>query len=150
MEVFELTSTLGVHALNIGVPVLVEVLDEEGLRPGRTPLTERQEEYKQEFIDNRGYWHTFWDDMLELDPEIFKAYTDFSSVPWKTGTLEPKVKEFIYTAFDVAATHLYVPGLREHLRNALRYGATPQELLEVMEIASVIGIHGAMLGAHRS
>jgi alkylhydroperoxidase/carboxymuconolactone decarboxylase family protein YurZ len=147
MEVLELTSTLGVHALNIGAPVLVEVLDEEGLRPDRTPLTERQEQYKQEFIENRGYWHTFWDDLLELDPEIFKAYTDFSSVPWKNGTLEPKVKEFIYTAFDVAATHLYVPGLRERLRNALRYGATPQELLEVMEIASVIGIHGAMLGA---
>ena len=30
MEVLELTSTLGVHALNIGVPVLVEVLEQEG------------------------------------------------------------------------------------------------------------------------
>jgi alkylhydroperoxidase/carboxymuconolactone decarboxylase family protein YurZ len=147
MEVLELTSTLGVHALNIGVPVLVEVMREEGLRSEPAPLTEQQEQYKREFTENRGYWHTFWDEMLELDPEIFKAYTDFSSVPWKSGTLEPKVKEFIYTAFDVAATHLYVPGLREHVRNALRYGATPQELLEVMEIASVIGIHGAMLGA---
>jgi alkylhydroperoxidase/carboxymuconolactone decarboxylase family protein YurZ len=147
MEVLELTSTLGVHALNIGVPVLVEVLEQEGMREGPTPLTEHQEELKAEFTRNRGYWHPFWDNMLELDPEIFQAYTDFSSVPWKTGTLEPKVKELIYTAFDVSATHLYVPGLREHIRNALRLGATREEILEVMEIASVIGIHASLLAA---
>jgi alkylhydroperoxidase/carboxymuconolactone decarboxylase family protein YurZ len=147
MEVLELTSTLGVHSLNIGVPILAEVLEQEGKRSGPAPLTEHQEQLKQEFTENRGYWHTFWDEMLEMDPEIFKAYTDFSSVPWKTGTLEPKVKEFIYTAFDVAATHLYVPGLREHLRNAVRYGATQEELLEVMEIASTIGIHASLLAA---
>lgn len=147
MEVIELTSTLGVHALNIGVPILAEVLVEAGKRTGPAPLNEYQEQLKAEFTENRGYWHTFWDEMLEMDPEIFSAYTDFSSVPWKTGTLEPKVKEFIYTAFDVAATHLYVPGLREHLRNAVRLGATQEELLEVMEIASVIGIHATLLAA---
>jgi len=33
------------------------------------------------------------------------------------------------------------------MRNALRYGATPAELMELLEIVSVIGIHGATLGA---
>lgn len=33
----------------------------------------------------------------------------FSSVPWKHGTLPPKVKEFIYIAIDAATTHLYDP-----------------------------------------
>ena len=62
------------------------------------------------------------------------------------GTLEPKVKELIYTAFDVAATHLYVAGLRQHIRNALDYGATREEVMEVIEIASVIGIHSCNVG----
>ena len=57
--------------------------------------------------------------LLELAPDLFEAYVEFSSVPWKTGTLEPKVKEMIYIAFDAAATHLYVPGLKLHLRNAV-------------------------------
>jgi alkylhydroperoxidase/carboxymuconolactone decarboxylase family protein YurZ len=57
--------------------------------------------------------------------------------------LEPKVKEMVYTAFDAAATHLYVPGLKQHLRNAVRLGATAEELIEVLEIVSVIGIHAA-------
>lgn len=142
MEVLELAATLGIHAMNIGVPILTEVLREEGLRTGPAPLNERQEEIKAEFTANRGYWHEFWDEMLELDPELLAAYTEFSSVPWRSGTLEPKLKEFIYIAFDTAATHLYVKGLKAHIKNAIGYGATAREILEVMEIASVLGIHG--------
>lgn len=143
MEVIELTSTLGIHAMNIGVPILVQVLVDKGLRTGPAPLDANQERVKEEFTQNRGYWHTFWDEMLELDPDLFETYTAFSSVPWKNGTLSPKVKELVYIAFDTAATHLYVPGLKLHIENAVGYGATAQEILEVMEIASVIGIHAA-------
>jgi alkylhydroperoxidase/carboxymuconolactone decarboxylase family protein YurZ len=145
MEVIELTSTLGIHAANIGVPILVEELEAAGQTIDRT-LNERQEEIKAEFTQKRGYWNAFWDDMLALDPEFVAGYTQFSSVPWVSGTLEPKVKEFIYTAFDVSATHLYVPGLRQHIRNALDYGATREEIMEVIELASVIGIHAANVG----
>jgi alkylhydroperoxidase/carboxymuconolactone decarboxylase family protein YurZ len=67
-------------------------------------------------------------------------------VPWVSGVLEPKVKELIYTAFDVSATHLYTPGLRLHIKNAIGYGATREEILEVMELASVIGIHACTVG----
>ncbi len=146
MEVLELTSTLGIHAANIGVPLLVEVLEEEGLRDGPAPLDARQERLKAEFTATRG-WHAFWDEILELDPDLFEAYVAFSSVPWQTGTLEPKVKELVYCAFDASATHLYVPGLKLHLRNALHDGATVAEILEMFEIASVVGIHAATTGA---
>jgi len=146
MEVLELTSTLGIHACNIGVPLLIEVLTEEGQRDGPAPLSPRQQQLKAEFTANRGYWHEFWDGLLELDPELFAAYVRFSSVPWQTGVLEPKVKELVYIAFDAAATHLYAPGLKLHMRNAIRLGATTAEILEVLEIVSVIGIHAATVG----
>jgi alkylhydroperoxidase/carboxymuconolactone decarboxylase family protein YurZ len=145
MEVIELTSTLGIHAANIGVPILVEELEASG-RPVSMELDDRRREIKAEFEDKRGYWNPFWDEMLALDPEFFAAYTQFSSVPWVSGTLEPKIKELIYTAFDVSATHLYEPGLRLHIKNAIGYGATKEEILEVMELASVIGIHSCMVG----
>jgi alkylhydroperoxidase/carboxymuconolactone decarboxylase family protein YurZ len=147
MEVLELAATLGIHAMNIGVPILTEVLVEKGLRTGPAPLTEEQEQIKAEFTKTRGYWHSFWDEILELDPEMFTAYTEFSSVPWRTGTLEPKVKEFVYIAFDTAATHLYAKGLKLHIENAIDHGATAPEILEVMEIASVLGIHGVTAAA---
>lgn len=147
MEVLELTSTLGIHACNIGVPLLLEVLEEEGKRSGPAPLDEYRQRLKDEFTRNRGYWHSFWDGILELAPELFEAYVEFSSVPWRTGTLQPKIKEMIYIAFDASATHLYVPGLKQHLRNAVRLGATQEELMEVLSIVSVIGIHAATTAA---
>lgn len=145
MEVLELTSTLGIHACNIGVPLLLEVLAETGVEAAGDKLSERQQKLKADFTANRGYWHEFWDGILKLDPDFFETYVEFSSVPWRSGVLEPKVKELVYTAFDAAATHLYVPGLKLHMRNALGLGATTAEIMEVLEIVSVIGIHAALL-----
>lgn len=139
VEVLELISTVGIHAMNIGVPLLVEVLVERG-RTGPEPLDAHQEELKARFTELRGYWHEFWDEMLELDPEMFGAYTEFSTVPWRTGVLTPAEKELIYISYDIAATHLYVPGTKLHIRNALAHGATPQQVLEVMELSSMLGM----------
>ena len=139
MEVLELTSTMGIHACNVGVPILLEELEAAGQSLGSEPLTARQEEIKAEFVAKRGYWNTFWDGVLRLDAEFFAAYTAFSSWSWETGVLEPKIKELIYTAFDASATHMFEPGLRQHIRNALALGATKEEIMEVFELASVIG-----------
>ncbi len=138
LEVLQLTSTLGIHATTVGVPVLLEALGDR--EPA--PLDERRAALKADFEAKRGYWHGFWDGLLELDPDFFEAYVEFSSQPWTNGVLEPKVKELIYTAFDASATHMYIPGLRQHIENALAYGATPAEVMEVFELASTIGIHG--------
>ena len=73
--------------------------------------------------------------MLKLCPDFFEAYVEFSSVPWKTGTLEPKIKEFIYIAIDTATTHLHKEGARIHIRNALEHGASKEEIMEVFECA---------------
>jgi alkylhydroperoxidase/carboxymuconolactone decarboxylase family protein YurZ len=147
MEVLECTATLGIHAMNLGVPVLVEVLAERGIRTEPTPLDAEQERIKADFTRDRGYWNSTWDELLELDPALFEAYTAFSSYPWLHGSLSPKMREFIYIAFDTSSTHLYRVGLKLHIENALDYGATPQEILEVMEIASVIGINTVTAGA---
>lgn len=88
--------------------------------------------------------HGAWDEVLELDPEMFEAYTGFPSVSWQHGSLEPKAEESVYTAFDCVSTHLYVKGWKAHMNNALGYGATVGELREVMEIAAVMGRQSAL------
>jgi alkylhydroperoxidase/carboxymuconolactone decarboxylase family protein YurZ len=152
LEVLELTSTLGIHASTVGVPLLVEALsesDSDSQRRSETtaaPLDDRRAALKADFEAKRGYWHGFWDGLLALDPDFFEAYVAFSAHPWTNGVLEPKVKELIYTAFDASATHMYIPGLRQHIENALAYGATPAEMMEVFELASTIGIHACVVG----
>src|ERR1035437_245622 len=143
MEVLQLTSVLGIHTMSLGVPALIAEMQAagRGAEVAPKPLTPYQEKLKAEFTANRGYWSEHWDGLLQLSPEFFDAYTKLSSVPWKTGTLEPKIKELIYIAIDASTTHLYLPGLRTHIQNALKHGATVQEIMEVMQLTAVLGIH---------
>jgi len=149
MEVLQLISVLGIHSVTHGVPVLVEEMEaagrgEELPKPGAGG--EREARLKAEFTAARGYWSELWDNVLALSPDFFEAYMHFSSIPWRHGMLEPKVKEFIYIAIDAATTHLYAPGTRVHIRNAIGYGATRQEIMEVLELVSVLGIHSTTHG----
>lgn len=147
-EVLQLTGTLGIHAHTVGGAILERVLRETGHLPQEpAPLTERQQRLKQSFEQRRGFWHEDFEQLLRLDPELFEAYGEYSGLPWTDGVLEPKVREFVYIAFDVAATHLHRPGIEQHLRNAVRHGAAPEELLAVLQIASALGTHGVLEGA---
>jgi alkylhydroperoxidase/carboxymuconolactone decarboxylase family protein YurZ len=147
LEVLECAATVSVHAMNVGVSSLLSVLEERGDRVGPAPLTSYQEALKDEFTTRRGYWNATWDEILEIAPEMFEAYTAYSSHPWRTGHLSPLTKELVYIAFDTSVTHLYTVGLRLHIENALAYGATAQQIVEVMETASLIGVKSLLVGA---
>src|SRR6185503_11075669 len=109
-------------------------------------LTERKKTLRDDFIESRGYWSPFWDSLLDADEGFFEAYTNFSSVPWRSGVLDPKIKEFVYIAVDAAATHLFVPGIRQHIKQAIAYGATATEIMEVLELTATLGIHACNIG----
>ncbi|MEA1798324.1 MULTISPECIES: carboxymuconolactone decarboxylase family protein [Rhodococcus] len=49
-------------------------------------------------------------------------------------------------AIDVSCTHLYAPGVRRHVRAALDLGITTEEILEVLKIATIVGIHAINVG----
>jgi alkylhydroperoxidase/carboxymuconolactone decarboxylase family protein YurZ len=55
--------------------------------------------------------------------------------------LVPKTKELIAIAVSASVTHLHEPSLRGHVRNALRIGATKAEILEVLALVAILGIH---------
>ena len=148
MEVIQLVSVLGIHACTEGVPMLIEELERSGeaVNLSTDALDANASELKRLFIERRGYWGKFWDALLVLSPEFFKAYLELSSVPWTHGVLQPKIKELIYIAIDAATTHLYLPGLRIHMRNAIGHGATQEEIMEVLMLVSAIGIHSCNEG----
>ena len=110
-------------------------------------LSKRQQALKQAFIKERGYWSDdLWEQVLKSDPDFFEAYLNFSAAPRKKGALSPKMVELIYVAIDAATTHLYEPGTRIHMANALRYGATEEEIMEVLELVCAMGIHTLVMG----
>jgi len=59
------------------------------------------------------------------------------SAPYARGPLEDKTKELILIAINAATTHLYGPGVRRHIQNALKLGATREEILQVIMAGDV-------------
>lgn len=112
----------------------------------KDPDRVRKSELKEDFILARGYWSPLWDGLLDLDPGYFEAYLRFSEVPWRRGTLDAKVKEMVYIAVDAVTTHLFEPGIRIHVRNALGHGASLLEIVEVIELCTLIGLEASSFG----
>ena len=90
-------------------------------------------------------WNPIWNQLREMDPEFLEAYLAFRSVPHREGPLPAKFKELILVAINAATTHLYGPGVRRHIQNALKAGATKEEILETIQLTTVMGIHSCNL-----
>jgi alkylhydroperoxidase/carboxymuconolactone decarboxylase family protein YurZ len=103
----------------------------------RRPFTDAQQK--------SGDWNPLWGTLSAWDPEFLEAYLRLRSVPFKKGPLPKKIKELILVAINAATTHLYAPGVRRHIRNALQHGATREEILEAIELTTVLGIHSSNL-----
>ena len=94
-----------------------------------------------------GDWKPVWDQLFDMDPDYLEAFLHFRSVPLTKGSLEPKYKELIFIAINAATTHLHAPGVRRHIQNALKAGATQAEILEVIQLTTIMGIHAMTLAA---
>jgi len=93
----------------------------------------------------KGDWNPLWEQFHEIDPDFLEAYLAFRSVPQTKGPLEQKYKELILVAINAATTHLYAPGVRRHIQNALKAGASMGEILETIQLTTVMGIHACNL-----
>lgn len=137
VEVIKLSSGNGMHGIIEGAPILRQATEDSDYLDEST--RKEQDRVRTRFETGRNYWSDIWEDVLRLDHEFLDHYATLSSQPWEDGPLDPKIKEFLYITTDVVTTHLYVDGIDVHVDNALKYGATRDELTEVFEHASMIG-----------
>ena len=93
---------------------------------------------KERIIAARGYWARFHDVLLERAPEFLEAYLAFQSGPTHSGVLPKKLCEFVYIAIDLSVNHMYERGGRRHMEYALKAGATPEEILQVILLTTVL------------
>jgi alkylhydroperoxidase/carboxymuconolactone decarboxylase family protein YurZ len=112
--------------------------------PSKKDRAEKAYPYTEAQIAKRD-WNPLWDQVRSLDPDFIEAYLAFRSVPHRKGPLPPHIKELILIAINVATTHLYAPGARRHMQNAIRLGASAEEILETIQLTTVLGIHAVNL-----
>lgn len=75
-----------------------------------------------------------------------EAFASFASLHTDRSVLGEKLRELVAVAVCASATHLYVHGVRYHIRRARLAGATPEEVASVLQLTSTLGIHAATEG----
>lgn len=102
--------------------------------------TAEQLAIKDYFIRERGYWRPWTETILRINPQFLRRYATYAGYPARTGPLSQRMIELIYVALDASSTHLFAAGARTHMEMALRVGATPLDILDVLHIVTAQGL----------
>jgi alkylhydroperoxidase/carboxymuconolactone decarboxylase family protein YurZ len=94
-----------------------------------------------------GPWDAGLSKLVEWDPAWLSACMKMTTNPWAGGILPRKFVELVSVALNAACTNLNPDGTRRHIRAALEAGATRDEILTILKMASVMSLHSCSLGA---
>jgi alkylhydroperoxidase/carboxymuconolactone decarboxylase family protein YurZ len=94
-----------------------------------------------------GNWNPDWEPFARLDPEWTEKVIAMAITPAVAGALDQKTIELIGIALDASCTHLYAAGVRRHIQRALKAGATREEIVAVLQLASMQGLHSICVAA---
>jgi len=142
--VLKCASVMSIHSCSLGAPILVEEAKAAGAKPAAkalapTPACDRMKDI--------GQWNAAWDPFFELDPTWTDEFMATGAGIYGSGVMPAKETELLSIAFDASYTHMYAPGTRRHIHNALKAGATVEEIMEVLKLCVVQGVQACNLGA---
>jgi alkylhydroperoxidase/carboxymuconolactone decarboxylase family protein YurZ len=141
--VFKCAMAMAIHSCSLGAPILLEEAKAAGVAakpaaPVPTPAVDK--------IKAIGQWNAAWDPFLAIDPAWTDAFMMTGAGIYGSGVLPPKEIELLSIAFDASFTHMYAPGTRRHIQNALKAGASVEEIFEVLKICVAQGVQACNLG----
>src|SRR5271155_5192738 len=134
---------LAVHSCSLGAPILLEEMKAAGVKPAGGPKSETPACDAMRAI---GQWNTAWDPFYELSPLWTDQFFAFGANLYKSGLFTPRFLELMSIALDASVTHMYAPGTRRHIQAALKAGATPEEIMTVLQICVSLGVEACAKG----
>lgn len=111
------------------------------------PPAKNSPNIKERFLTEVGIWPAAFEHLVRLDPEFVEACLEFSVIPRRHGALDPKVRDFVHVALEIAVTHMHPERARAHIASAFGHGATVSELVDVCELVTLLGVHAMTMAA---
>lgn len=141
--VLKCASVMSIHSCSLGAPILLEEAKAAGKQPAPKPVAATPACDRMKAI---GQWNTAWDPFYQLDPVWTDEFMATGAGIYGSGVMSAKDTELLSIAFDASYTHMYAPGTRRHIHNALQAGATMEEIMEVLKLCVVQGVQACNLG----
>lgn len=142
LTILKMASLLSIHSCSLSAPILLEEAKAAGKAPtpkGK-PATPACDKLKAV-----GQWNDAWNPFFELDPTWTEEFMGVGAGIYVGGVLSPKDAELLSIAFDASYTHMYAPGTRRHIKNALKAGATMEEIMDVLKLCVAQGVQACNL-----
>jgi alkylhydroperoxidase/carboxymuconolactone decarboxylase family protein YurZ len=133
----------GCFACSLGAPILLEEAKAAAVAPKPPTSVATPAVDKMKAI---GQWNAAWDPFLGFDPAWTDAFMAMGGGIYGSGVLPAKEIELLSIAFDASFTHMYAPGTRRHIQNALKAGASIEEIFEVLKLCVAQGVQACNLG----
>jgi alkylhydroperoxidase/carboxymuconolactone decarboxylase family protein YurZ len=137
-------SALSIHSCSLAAPIVLEEAKAANIK--LTPRTDTEPTPACDAMRRIGQWNTAWDPFFELDPLFTDQFMAMGGGIYQSGIMTPKEVELLSIALDASFTHMYAPGTRRHIKNALKAGATMEEIMEVLKLCVVQGVQTFNLG----
>ena len=141
--VLKCASVMSIHSCSLGAPILLEEAKAAGKQPAFKPTAATPACDKMKSI---GQWNAAWDPFYELDPVWTDEFMSTGAGIYGSGVMSAKDTELLSIAFDASYTHMYAPGTRRHIHNALHAGASMEEIMDVLKLCVVQGVQACNLG----
>jgi alkylhydroperoxidase/carboxymuconolactone decarboxylase family protein YurZ len=142
LTILKMASLLSIHSCSLGAPILIEEAKTAGLRPSPKPNVVTPACDKLKVV---GQWNDAWNPFYEMDPGWTEEFMTVGGGIYVGGVFSAKDAELLSIAFDVSYTHMYAPGTRRHIKNALKAGASIEEIMEVLKLCVVQGVQACNL-----
>lgn len=141
--VLKCASVMAIHSCSLGAPNLLEEAKAAGIQPATKAAVATPAVDKMKAI---GQWNTAWDPFLALDPVWTDDFMALGAEIYGSEILAAKDVELLSIAFDASFTHMYEPGVRRHIHNAIKAGASMEEVMEVLKLCVAQGMQACNLG----
>jgi alkylhydroperoxidase/carboxymuconolactone decarboxylase family protein YurZ len=128
---------LAVHSCSLGAPILLEEMKAAGSKTGGGPQTGGPglRRHARDWSVEYGLGS-----VLRSLPASTDQFFALGASVYKSGIFTPRFMELISIAFDASITHMYAPGTRRHIQGALKAGATPEEIMTVLQLCVSMGV----------
>ena len=134
---------LAVHCCSLGAPILLEEMKAAGVRPrvARSRIRRRVTR-----CGRSASGIPLGIPSMSSPPLWTDEFFAFGASVYKSGIFSPRFMELISIAFDASITHMYAPGVRRHIKGALKAGATPEEIMAVLQLCVSMGVQACVRG----
>jgi alkylhydroperoxidase/carboxymuconolactone decarboxylase family protein YurZ len=134
---------VALHSCSLAAPILIEEMQNAGIETAEKPKPDTP---ACDAIRNMGQWNTAWNPFYELSPGWTDDFFAFGNIIYKRGIFTPRFIELVSIAMDASVTHMYAPGTRRHIKGALKAGATPEEIMTVLQLCVSMGVQSCAKG----